>query len=1614
MKYNLKFIFILFFAFIYTTNSYSITYLSNENIFNAEIKEVSKDENNKYYVELKIENIIQAKLTYTIEIEYLEENLIVKTEEFTCESSCTNKFIIDKVFFGKYNLNIIANDNIQYYQKIIGFNLEAPNTNYDLKLDPTYLITNGQINVIGDIVLNTLGPSIFEFEIFPKSAPTEKQLFKITCENKCSFDHVINSPVIIDDYVIRIYSMQGDLEKVFKTIYNLIPEDIPNNQKEIKTEDAKKLIPDKKTEVENLKEDKFKSYNTKNNGKNISGYFLYDNKGRKGDDIKTRIKKNNIELLPIEVSSLDTYDVEFEFNSSSKVKKIKILNTKIENISIGIEDIKPNGIVGSPESIVSAFAINPVLSNPIGFFEINFTATGTSLYKCELYNFTKQSCYGSYKKLLDTIPGQTYILNLTITDPLFINTISNTSNDGRAVGGVFQLNTAPVRFGNVAGVLYDAYFRFDKVSVPPGAIVTNAYLNLTSAANRAGVTTNGKIYGFKEVNCIYFDAANGGDNPVDNIRTNNFTLWNAVPAWTTGLNSALTQSPNISSIIQEIINIPSWELNNSICIVILNNVSSNSAYRDIQTVGATPAKLYVIYNNPSAFVTWNPVSSLVSTYRGQSSSSIVNVSSIFNNTNVTISEIGGNGSSFISVNTSNLANMTDNQKKQVLFDCSPGVSQSIGTYESIFNVKSNQSQTGTNITISCIVQYSPQLNMIDPININYENVTDGQNLILKFNITNTDGNLITNFTDVLNVTVGNINLNITPYSNLIFKSNFSISSQMTTPQGMTVYGNELWITSGDKDGVYKYYTDGTFITYYNLSGQTTDPKGIATIDGSEFWVVDNGAVAPNDVVIHYDSNFNFIDAFSIATQTTAPWGVTYDGTNFYVEDDTGNRILIYNSAGVFQSTFSIAAQTTTPRGISVYGNELWIVDDTGVVPNDVLLHYYTNGTYIGGFSIATETTLPVGISTYDGEQFFVADTTLDMVLFYKSDNTKYNSSGFFEVNVTMPYGLSDFQNLSINVMTYPDSEFILNDFEMGAVNFGEKIPPNSISNLQNVSRTANWIYWNWTNPTDIDYSYVQIWFNNSNIANVSSPINYYNLTGLWANTNYTLSTRTVDINGNINLTWVNKTASTTNYPLIQNITPVIGTTYYQNSNVTISANITDSYGIENVTVDVIWDSGAQTLVLTDSNLDNVYEVNFTNTLDFATYNITITAINNLGDSSQNITDFDIISNTPFLDTFIRSDTPAISYSANTRIHVSSVATSLRRGMLRFDLSYLPPGVRIDSAVMQLYLSTYSGIPINHSIFAINSTWNSTTTWNMQPTILPTNWNSTRVSAATRWYNFNLTNLSKNWYDGSITNNGVMIKEATEVTLGTNQYRSAEAGTLIPALNISYTDITNPQVTSLADLEQIYHLRDNVSIKVLVTDNIGVSSVYANISSPQGSYRVNLSLTDIFTYEGNFTNSIYLGNYNITIIANDTTNLINNSLIYYFNVTYLNLKLSKNITKISSNNFGVNLTLQNINYFKTPESEEIVVYEFIPNNISLSSSFSISSSTQYITSNSSTVLSDPSYNGVLYKFTLTPVIFLDSVFEAYNNSFNQTNSWQLLFNITGSGNYNMSKIIVSLE
>lgn len=87
-------------------------------------------------------------------------------------------------------------------------------------------------------------------------------------------------------------------------------------------------------------------------------------------------------------------------------------------------------------------------------------------------------------------------------------------------------------------------------------------------------------------------------------------------------------------------------------------------------------------------------------------------------------------------------------------------------------------------------------------------------------------------------------------------------------------------------------------------------------------------------------------------------------------------------------------------------------------------------------------------------------------------------------------------------------------------------PPNGVTNLTNITFKPRYINWTWIDPSNIDFSKVMIYVNNAFKTNVTKGRQFYNSTGLVTNTSYTIGTKTVDTSGNVNMTWVNRTAKT--------------------------------------------------------------------------------------------------------------------------------------------------------------------------------------------------------------------------------------------------------------------------------------------------------------------------------------------------------------------------------------------------------------------------------------------------------------------------------------------------------
>ncbi|MBS3087940.1 hypothetical protein J4226_05080 [Candidatus Pacearchaeota archaeon] len=220
-----------------------------------------------------------------------------------------------------------------------------------------------------------------------------------------------------------------------------------------------------------------------------------------------------------------------------------------------------------------------------------------------------------------------------------------------------------------------------------------------------------------------------------------------------------------------------------------------------------------------------------------------------------------------------------------------------------------------------------------------------------------------------------------------------------------------------------------------------------------------------------------------------------------------------NANGPTTGNYAVAADTKWAGD-----NQVWTfvinnsVVSTGVI-NSVFIYlkHYQSGHIDDGLNleIYNGTSWQI-IQSYDGTVPPTSDTTSSWnVSSILNSWTKLNASQFRIIGVAR------------NTGNDPISWYI--DTVELRINYTDTIPPASVTNLQNQSRSYNWIYWNWTNPFS-DFSEAIVYLNG--IWKINTSNNYYNATGLTQNTDYTITVHTKDSSGNVNDTDVNSTAST--------------------------------------------------------------------------------------------------------------------------------------------------------------------------------------------------------------------------------------------------------------------------------------------------------------------------------------------------------------------------------------------------------------------------------------------------------------------------------------------------------
>jgi hypothetical protein len=143
-------------------------------------------------------------------------------------------------------------------------------------------------------------------------------------------------------------------------------------------------------------------------------------------------------------------------------------------------------------------------------------------------------------------------------------------------------------------------------------------------------------------------------------------------------------------------------------------------------------------------------------------------------------------------------------------------------------------------------------------------------------------------------------------------NNFSFADQTTTCEDICSDGTHLYLVENTNDKVYKYTKAGVYVAQYDISGSTTTPHAIEW-DGTSFWIGDD-----SERVRQYDTSFNLIGSYTDLTAqlgSNGIRGIAWDGTHFYVLD-YNRYIWKYNSSWVYQNV------TWHASGTQGYNNSL--------------------------------------------------------------------------------------------------------------------------------------------------------------------------------------------------------------------------------------------------------------------------------------------------------------------------------------------------------------------------------------------------------------------------------------------------------------------------------------------------------------------------------------------------------------------------------------------------------------------------------------------------------------------------------------------------------------------
>jgi uncharacterized repeat protein (TIGR01451 family) len=144
-----------------------------------------------------------------------------------------------------------------------------------------------------------------------------------------------------------------------------------------------------------------------------------------------------------------------------------------------------------------------------------------------------------------------------------------------------------------------------------------------------------------------------------------------------------------------------------------------------------------------------------------------------------------------------------------------------------------------------------------------------------------------------------------------------------------------------------------------------------------------------------------------------------------------------------------------------------------------------------------------------------------------------------------------------------------------------------------------------------------------------------------------------------------------------------------------------------------------------------------------------------------------------------------------------------RSLIKFDLSAIPTGTSIASAILQVYKLgswDYPGKTRTITTYGVGSNWAETSvTWNTRPSSTDAYGSASVTHESGGWHSFNVTTLVRGWVNGTLPNYGVMLR-GPEHSGSDSSWKSfcTREGSYDPKLVITYSGRTAQADTRMPD------------------------------------------------------------------------------------------------------------------------------------------------------------------------------------------------------------------------